>query len=186
MKKLLPITRFGRIRTTDEISTVRDGKTVITHPRTLVEVEADNGVVVGIVDLAHLLGDMSRRLATQSDQLAAQNDQLAAQSDRLAAVEALAKVERGDTPEVARLKKQISATAKGRKKASDRSAEVRGKKRERWLAEIGAHIRTKRTDEPDLTKDEIITLLTDETKPWPFKFRRLSRSSLQKAKALWE
>jgi hypothetical protein len=120
MKKLLPITRFGRIRTTDEISTVRDGKTVITHPRTLVEVEADNGVVVGIVDLAVLLGDMSRRLAGFADM-----------SDRLAAVEALAKVKPGDTPEVEKLKKQFADTAKGRKKGSERSAEARRKKRKR-------------------------------------------------------
>jgi hypothetical protein len=40
--------------------------------------------------------------------------------------------------------------------------------------------------EPGLTKDEIITRLTDEKEPWPFKFRRLGRSTLEKAKLLWE
>ena len=69
----------------------------------MLEVEADNGVVVGIVDLAHLLTDMSRRLASLSN--------------RLADVEALAKVKPGDTPEVEKLKKQFSDTAKGRKRA---------------------------------------------------------------------
>ena len=67
-----------------------------------------------------------------------------------------------------------------------RSAEARGKKRKRWLDEIGAHIRTVRANEPGLTKDEIITQLTDTTKPWSFTVRRLSRSTLEKAKSLWE
>jgi hypothetical protein len=173
--KMLPMTRFGRIRTTDEISTIRDGKTVITHPQTLVEVEAENGVVVGIVSLADLLGDMSRRLAGLADM-----------SERLAAVEALATAKPGDTPEVEELKKQFADTAKGRKKGNERSAKARAKNKKHWQTEIGAHIGKMRAKEPDLTNNEIITRLTDKTEPWPFKFKRLSRSTLEKVMPLWE
>jgi hypothetical protein len=175
MKKLLPITRFGRIRTTDEIATVRDGKTVITHPRTLVEVEADNGVVVGIVDLADLLGDMSRRLAGFADM-----------SDRLAAVEALVKVKSGDTPEVEKLKAQIRPVVEGRKKGTEKSAKVRKQNQEDWIAYAKQRIRDMREREPTLNKREAVDRLTDENEDWPPDVRRPGRSTLEKAMpTLW-
>jgi hypothetical protein len=161
--------RFGRIRINLASSELRDG--IIVPTRTSLELVDDHGAVVGTVELQDLLTVLC--------------DRVAAVGGRLAAVEALAKVETGDTPEVARLKKQVSDAAKGREKGSARSAEARRKVRERWLAELGPHIRTMRDNEPDLTKNEIITRLI-ATKPWPFKCKPLSRSTLEKANSLWE
>jgi hypothetical protein len=171
--KMLPLTRFGRIRTTDEVSTFKDGKAVITHPRTFVEVEADNGVVVGIVDLAHLLGDLSGRLGDLSG--------------RLDAVEALAKVKPGDTREVEKLKAQIRPVVEGRKKGTEKSAKVRKQNQEDWIAYAKQRIRDMREGEPTLNKSEALDGLTDKDEPWPPGVRRRGRSTLEKAMpTLWD
>jgi hypothetical protein len=161
--------RLGRIRTTTTVAgspfraPLRPPPVdVIVPAKTLLEVEDDDGAVVGTVELQDLLTDLR---------------------ERLAALEALAKVKPGDTPEVKKLKKQFSDVAKGRQKGNERSAEARGKSKKRWQTELGAYIRTMRAKEPDLTKDEIITRVIDT---WPFKFKRVGRSTLHKAKALWE
>jgi hypothetical protein len=103
---------------------------------------------------------------------------------RVATLEALVKARLGDLAEVEKFNPQVRSVVEGRKKGAAKSLKVRQQKKEDWMSYAGPRIRDLLTDEPDLTKHEVITRLTDKKEPWPHGLRR-RRSTLEKAKGLW-
>jgi hypothetical protein len=85
-----------------------------------------------------------------------------------------------------KLEAQIRPVVEGRKKGTEKSAKVRKKNQDDWIAYAKSRIRDMRKGEPTLTKSEAIDRLTDKNEPWPPGVRRRGRSTLEKAMpTLW-
>jgi hypothetical protein len=83
--------------------------------------------------------------------------------------------------------KRMLGTTESRARGRAKGHETKQRNRKAWLAYARSRKRALLKLEPDLTQKDIIDRLTDEDEPWPKTVtKRPGRSSLEKAKELWD